>query len=93
MGVGRLESYFCKPAHGRSIVNRSTSWGRAPSRTYVLTVFNNTRNSGIAIRIREHLCTPGAIILGVVLNKLNALGIVKVSRLLAVRTAWLNINN
>ena len=80
------------PAHGRLVMDRSTTWGGTPARTYVFTVFNYARHGRVVAGVREHFSAPGAIVLRVVVDKGNAFGVVVIPRLLAVRTSRLCIN-
>ena len=82
-----------QPAHGRLVVDGSTTRGIAPAGTYVFTVFNNAGYGWIAAGILEHLGAPGAIVLRIVVDERNAFGIVEVARLLTVRTSRLGIDN
>jgi len=75
-----------KPAHGRLIVNGSTTGRVAPARTDILTVFNDARHGRIAAGIREHFCTPRFVGLCVVVDEWDAFGVVKIACLLAIRT-------
>ena len=81
------------PAHGRLIVNGSTARGIAPTGTYILTVFHDARDGGIATGILEHLGAAGAIVLRIVVEKGNAFGVVEFACLLAIRTSRLGIDN
>jgi hypothetical protein len=81
------------PAHGRLIVDGSTTWRITPARAYKLSVLHEARHRGVAFRVGKHLSAPGAIILSVVINKRNSFGVVMVPCLLAIGTARLGVNN
>jgi hypothetical protein len=79
-------------AHGRLVVDRSTTRRVTPAGTFVFTVFDYARHSRVAAGIREHFGATGAIVLSVVVDERDAFGAVVVPRLLAVRTSRLCIN-
>ena len=85
-------SFAKQPAHGRLIVNRSTSGWVSPTGTQIFSVFDDTRYGWIAIRIREHFGASGFIVLRVVVDKGNAFRVVVVACLLTVGTAGLCVN-
>src|SRR5690349_3204663 len=75
------------------VVNRSTARRVSPARPFIFAVFNDTRNGWVASRILKHLRAPGPIVLRVVIDKWNALGIVIVACLLTIRTTRFRVND
>jgi hypothetical protein len=81
------------PAHGRLIVDRSTTRRVTPARLHVLTILNDARDRRVALGEQQHLFPSFAIVLRVVVEKRYALGVVIVACLLAVRTSRLRVDD
>ena len=81
------------PAHGRLVVNRSTTRWIAPAGTQVLAVLDDAGHGWVAAGVGEHLRPACAIVLSIVVEKGNAFGVVILARLLAVRTTRLRVDN
>src|SRR5688572_5292733 len=77
----------------RLIVNRSTTWRVTPTGTDVFTVFHYAWDCRIASGIREHFRSSRFVVLSVVIDERDTLLVVVLTRLLAVRTSRLGIND
>src|SRR6185503_3349060 len=67
------------------IVHRSTAGRVAPTGALILAVFNNAGHRGVSAREGKHFRATRGIRLRVVVSKWNALGVVVVPGLLAIR--------
>jgi hypothetical protein len=74
-------------------VNCSTTRRITPTRSFVLAVFDNAGNGGVATGEGKHLGAPRAVVLRIILDEWDTLGIVVNASLLAIRTVWLGVNN
>ena len=74
-------------------MHRSTAERIAPSGLNILSVFDDARNGWIAVGILEHLSAKSFIRLRVAIDESDALRIVMLTRLLAVRTTWFGVDN
>jgi hypothetical protein len=81
------------PAHGRLIVDRSTTRRVTPARLHVLTILNDARDRRVALGERQHLFAPFAIVLRVVVEKRHPFGVVILACLLTVRTSRLRVDD
>jgi hypothetical protein len=75
------------------IVDRSTTRRVAPTRSFVLAIFNNARDGRVATRESKHLSASRAIGLRIVVSKRDSCRVVVIARLLAIRTPRFGIDN
>jgi len=81
------------PAHGRLIVDCSTTRRGTPARLHVLTILNYAWDRRIALGEQQHLFPPCAIVLSVVVEKWYTFGVVILACLLTVRTSRLRVDD
>jgi hypothetical protein len=75
------------------IMDRSTAGRIAPAGAFILSVFHNARHCRISTREGQHLLSPRAICLRVVVDERNTDRVVMISGLLTVGTARLRVDN
>src|ERR1044072_3051814 len=90
---GETASSAKQPAHGRLIVNSSTTGRVTPARSYIFSIFHDAGDSRVIIRVGEHLCATCLVVLCVVVDEWNAFRVVEITSLLTVRTSRLGVNN
>src|SRR5215213_1341902 len=68
---GETNSFGKESAHGRLIVNGSTTGWVSPTRSDILSIFHDAGHGRIVIRIGEHLRAPRFVVLRVVVDERN----------------------